>query len=183
MYNINEVRELEGYIIIVLIFGIILLGTLIILYFVNQILRYRMVIDNSFIAVRVSIDKMEVLIDNISEFIRVDLSHEISLKRNFDRLKELVRTIENDKNGIEKIKVIEKELLSFIELENNYKNLTKNKEYIRIKEEILNNKDRLIYAFDGYDKGVNSYNIYRRKKLINFLSKLCRIPLYDNYNK
>lgn len=172
-----------GFTIIVLIFGIILFVVLVILYFINQIIEYQNTLDYSFIAVKLCVEKMKVIIDNIDEFIRFNLNHEISLHRNFHILSNEVRTIENNKEGIEKIKNIEKELLRFSELENTYPNLSKNKEFIKFKEEILNTKERLVYAFENYDKGVISYNKYKENKFINLLSKMIKSPEYDSYNK
>lgn len=174
---------MESYNIIILIFGLITLFSLIILYFVNKIFYYKMKIDNSFLSIRKLLDEQVNILDKMNDFLKDNLEHEVSLLKKVEKTKEIIPNIKNNSDGIKEIKRVEKEILEFTKLENTYKKLDKNKDYINIKEDILNNRDKLIYAFDGYDREVINYNNYRRKKLIKLLSKLCRIPQYDNYNK
>lgn len=183
VYNKKEVIKLESYIIIILIFALILLLSLIVLYFINQILRYKMIIDNSFISIKKNIDELNSLTNDILEFLNNNLEHEKSYYKRLNKAKEKIITIKNNKDGINELKLIEKEVLSFINLENTYKYLSKNKDYLKIKEELINNKDRLIYAFENYDKGVISYNKYKENKYINLLSKIIKVPEYICYNK
>lgn len=174
---------MESYNIIILIFGVITLFLLVLVYFINNILQYKIRIDNNFLVVREILESRVDIIDDMISFLKDNLEHEISYQKKLNQIKELILTVKNDKEGIKTIKRIEREILSFCSLENTYKNLGKNKEYLKIKEDILLYRDRLVYAFDSYDKGVISYNNYRENKLIKFLSKLCRIPLYECYNK
>lgn len=174
---------MESYNIIILVFGLITLLLLVILYFINRILQYKTRIDNSFLNIRKLLDEQIGILDRMINFLKSNLEHEVSLVKKLEKTKELILNIKNDSEGIKNIKRIEKEIILFIKLENAYKKLLKNEEYLSIKMSILNNKDRLNYAFDGYDKGVISYNNYRGNKFIKILSKLCRIPLYDCYNK
>lgn len=174
---------MESYTIIVLIFGIIIFILLIGLYFVNRILQYKLRIDNSFYAIKEVLNSLEVLLEDILEFLDKNLEHEKSLRKRLSQTKDLILSVKNDKEGIKTIHKIDSELNNFISLENTYEKLGKNKDYTKIKEELLKNKDRLIYASDIYDKGVIDYNNYREKRLINIISKLLRIPDYDCYNK
>ena len=174
---------MESYNIIILIFGLITLFLLVIIYFINRILQYETRIDNSFIEVRKLLDEQVSILDKIIKFISDNLEHEVSLIKKVEITKEITLNIKNDSDGIKDIKRVEKEILEFTKLENTYKKILKNKDYLNIKEDIFNNKDRLIYAFDGYDREVISYNNYKRNKIINFFSKLCRIPQYDCYDK
>ena len=174
---------MESYNIIILVFGLITLFSLIMLYFINRILQYKIRIENSFLEIRKLLDEQMNILDEMIEFIKINFEHEVSLLKKLDKTKEIIPNVKNNSDGIKDIKRVEKELLGFTKLENTYKKLDKNKDYINIKEDILNNRDKLIYAFDGYDREVISYNNYRENKLIKFLSKLCRIPQYDCYNK
>ena len=174
---------MESYNMIVLVFGLITLFLLVMLYFINRILQYKTRIDNSFLEIRKLLDEQISILDKMINFLKDNLEHEVSLLKKLEKTKGLIPSIKNNSEGIKEIKKVEKEILGFTKLENTYKKLVKNEDYLSIKEDILNNKDRLIYAFDGYDKGVNSYNNYRGNKFINFLSRLCRIPLYESYNK
>lgn len=174
---------MESYNIIILIFGIICLLLLIMLYFINRIIQHKNKIDTSFIAIKKLLEEKTELIDKMIYFVEQNLEHEKNYQRKLKQLKDLNLTIKNNKEGINSLKKIEKELLSFNKLENTYKKLTKNKEYLQIKEEISNNQEQLKYALDSYDKGVINYNNYKENLLINFLSKLCKLPEYECYNK
>lgn len=174
---------MESYNIIILVFGIITLISLVLLYFINRILQYKIRIDNSFTEVRKLLDEQVNILDKMNDFLKDNLEHEVSLLKKVEKTKEIIPNIKNNSEGIKNIKRVEKGILEFTKLENTYNKLVKNKDYTNIKLSVLNNKDRLIYAFDGYDREVINYNNYRRKKLIKLLSKLCRIPQYDNYNK
>lgn len=174
---------MESYTVIVLLFGIFCLLLLVGLYFVNSILQYKIKIDNSFMVVKEKIEERINIIDDMIRFLENNLEYEKSYQRKLNQAKDLLMKLENNKEGIEVIKKTERDVLSFVKLENTYNNLNKNKDYLKIKEEIINNKERLVYAWDSYDKGVISYNNYREKKYIYWLSRLCMIPEYDCYNK
>lgn len=173
---------MESYTIIVLIFGLLVFFLLIGLYFVNQLFQYKLKIDNSFLTVKDLLQDKGLLIDEMLEFLSANLEHERNLHKQLVQTKELLLTVKNDSEGIQTIHKLESALESFVGLENTYKKLAKNKDYLKIKAELQKNKAKLIYAMDSYDKGVINYNNYRDNKFIYLLSKLCRIPEYCCYN-
>ena len=174
---------MESYSVIVLLFGILVLFLLVLLYFVNQIMQYKTRIDNSFLAVKEGLDERVNIIETMLEFLNNNLDHEKSYQKKLKNTKEVILSIKNNREGINLIKKTEKAVLGFVNLENTYNNLVKNKDYLKIREELLNNKERLIYALDSYDKGVIDYNNYKDIKVVYWLSKLCRMPEYGCYNK
>lgn len=173
---------MESYVIIILIFGGLLLLSLVGVYFVNHILQYKVKIDNSFLAVKEIIEQRIDIIDDMINFLNSNLEYEKSYQKRLVKAKELLINVKNNKNGTDNYKQTLESVFSFINLENVYKNLSKDKEYLVIKKAILSNKEKLDYALDVYDKGVIVYNNYRKKKLIYWLSKMCRIPEYGCYN-
>ena len=183
MYNEDRGEFMESYSVIVLLFGILVLLLLVLLYFVNRIMQYKTRIDNSFLAVKESLDERIKIIEIMIDFLKDNLEHEKSYQKKLKNTKEVILSIKNNREGINLIKKTEKDVLSFVKLENTYKNLVKNKDFLKIREELLNNKERLIYALDSYDKGVIDYNNYKAIKVVYWLSKLCRLPEYDCYNK
>ena len=185
MYCIIFLRGdiVEGYTIIVLIFGVICLLMMVMIYFINRLFQYKTRIDNSFIAIKDNLVKRTLIVEDMINFLETNLEHEKSYQKKLIKAKDLVSIIKNNEEGIKLIKKTESDILGFVNLENTYKNLVKIKEYTNIKDEILKNNEQLIYAMDSYDKGVISYNDYRRKKFIYILSKLCKIPEYSCYNK
>lgn len=173
----------EGYTIIVLIFGVICFLMMLMIYFINRLFQYKSRIDNSFIAIKDNLGKRTLIVEDMINFLETNLEHEKSYQKKLMKAKDLISIIKNNEEGIKLIKKTESDILGFVKLENTYKNLTKNKDYLKIKSEILKNNEKLMYAMDSYDKGVISYNNYRSKKLIYTLSKLCKIPEYSCYNK
>ena len=174
---------MESYNIIILIFGFITLFLLVLVYFINNILQYKIKIDNNFSVIRKILDERIEITDNMILFLKNNVEHEISYLKKLEKSKTILLNLKNNKEGISNIKEQEKIFFDFIKLENTYKKLTKNEDYLSIKENVLNNKDKLAYAFDSYDKGVISYNNYKKNKLIMFLSKICKISEFDCYNK
>lgn len=173
---------MESYTIIVLIFGIICLLILIAIFYVNRLINYKKRVEKSLKTVTVHIKKRKELLKEIEYFIEKNLKYEksylIKLK-NIDKYISIFLTNYSFKD----FKKYEKEFLSFTSLEDTYKNLNKDKEYLKLKEEIIVNQDNLIYALDSYDKGVINYNNYRLGKIVSIISKIFRFPDYDYYNK
>ena len=117
------------------------------------------------------------------EFINTNLEHEKSFHKNLtSSLNEMI-SIKNNKEGISLLKKTEKVIFSFCKLENTYEYLSKNKDYTKIKKDILSNKEKLEYAMDTYNKGVINYNNYIENKYINLLSRICRVNEFDCYKK
>lgn len=183
VYNDNRGDYMGDYTVIVVIFGVFGLFIFVMIHFINCILQYKNMIDSRFVAIRKILDDRVSIVDDMILFLGDNLEHEKSYMKKLNQVREMLVSVNSSKEGILLIKKSEKNIFSFVELENTYKNLGKNKEYLKIKEELLNNKERLVYSFDSYDEGVIKYNNYRKNKLIYCLSKLCGIPEYDCYKK
>lgn len=183
VYNDNRGEFMESYSIIVLLFGILSFFLLVMVYFVNRIFQYGYKINNRFLAVKDLLDERVDIIEEMIEFLKNNLEHEKSYQNKLIQMKDIILGVNNNKEGIDNYKKTEKDVLNFVKLEKTYQNLIKNNEYLKIKEEILKNQDRIVYAMDSYDKGVINYNNYKEKKLVYWLSKLCRVPEYGCYNK
>ena len=184
LYNVIVRGDyMEAYSVIILVFAVILLGVFVVLYFVNRLVQYRNRIEISFVSVKEILDDRSNIVLNMIEFLDKNLEHEKSYRKKLEKSRDLIMEAHNNKDGILMIKKAEKDIFSFVNLDNTYSNLVKNKEYLKIKEEVLHNKERLCYAMDSYDKGVISYNNYKENKFVNFLSKLFRFSVYDCYNK
>ena len=174
---------MESYTIIILIFGLLITFLLICLYFINQILQYKIKIDNSFIAVEELLVNLDDYLEEILEFLKRNKENERTLFLELSKAKDLIKTVKNNVEGINTIKKIEAKLELFYMLENTYKSFNKNKEYLKLKEKLLKFKDKLIYAMDIYDKGVIEYNNYTKKKYIYILSRILNFKEYNCYNK
>ena len=174
---------MESYSIIVCVFGIICLLLLGVIYFVNRILQYKIRIDNSFLVVSEIIEDRVSIIDNMILFLEKFLEHEKSYLKKLEQTKNKLLSIKNNKDGILTLKSLDGDIFSFCKLDDTYNKLVKNRDFLKLKEEILKNNERLVYAMDSYDKGVINYNNYTKNKFIYLLGKLCGNPDYSCYNK
>ena len=98
---------MESYTIIILIFGLLITFLLICLYFINQILQYKIKIDNSFIAVEELLVNLDDYLEEILEFLKKNKENERTLFLELSKAKVLIKTVKNNAKGINTIKKIE----------------------------------------------------------------------------
>lgn len=175
---------MAAYTIIIIIFGILILLTLIVLFFINRLLSYKNRVEHSFEAVSDSLRERNSLIDETIKFIQNKLEHEEQFIQKLDDIKIIINQYLEGKNkdDFNKFKKQEKIFLEIIKLEEIYDTLKSDKEYQKLKNNILLNQERMLYALDSYDKGVVDYNNYQENKFISILGKVLRFPKYDCYN-
>ena len=175
---------MAAYTIIIIIFGILILLTLIVLFFINRLLSYKNRVEHSFEAVSDSLRERNSLIDETIKFIQNKLEHEEQFIQKLDDIKIIINQYLEGKNkdDFNKFKKQEKIFLEIIKLEEIYDTLKSDKEYQKLKNNILLNQERMLYALDSYDKGLVDYNNYQENKFISILGKVLRFPKYDCYN-
>ena len=174
---------MDSYTVIVVIFGIIILLLLVGVFFINRLSIYNNKVKSSLVTVSGHLEARMELIDQMINFINNNLEHEKSYVTKLKHVDKYIKEFLEENSNFKGFSKNEKEFLNFIRLDENYSFLKKNKEYLKLKEEVLANQERLVYALDSYDKGVVDYNNYRSNKFILFLSKLFGFPEYDCYSK
>ena len=174
---------MDSYTIIVFIFGVFTLFLLVILFFINRLLSHKRLITNSLVAVYANIEARIDLIEEMKEFIEKNLEHEKSYLSKLQKIEDYLSEFLKKKPIFKNYDKNEKEFLHFTFLDKTYSKLKNNKEYQKLKNDAITNKDNLIYALDSYDKGVINYNNYKDQKFILIISKIFRFPNYDCYNK
>jgi len=174
---------MESYSIIVMIFGGCVFVLLVLLYFVNRILQYKLRIDNSFRAIKDIMDDRCNIVDDMLLFLSNNLELEKSYYKTLVSIKKKLESFDNNKDGVVIYKDTDEGIMNFCLLENTYKYLIKNKDYLNIKDSIISNRDKMLYAIDTYDKGVINYNDYKGKGINKFIGRLCNFSDYDCYNK
>ena len=168
---------------IVIIFGILILGILSLLFFLNRLLLLKKNIENSFSSVRTCLDERIILISRMCEFIQKNLNHEEVLLKKLEKAKKEFEQIRDCNEGIHMIKNFEKVLKNLQNLSKVYPFLESQKDYQKLMEDFLTNQDRIVYAFSSYDEGVKNYNSYRENLFILKLSKIFRFSDYEYYNE
>ena len=184
MYNNFEVTNImDSYIIIVFIFGILTLGILCLLFFINRLTLFQRKVNNSYQPIFDYFKQRSNLMREMINFIKKNLEHENSYIKKLETAIEVIEKSQNTDGELKKIKKTQEQAFHFLELEKTYSFLTKNEEYLKLKEQVELNEERLVYATENYDKGVQNYNDYKEKKIVSFLGKFLRFPNYDYYNR
>lgn len=174
---------MDSYTVIVVVFGVIILILLVVVFFINRLSIYNNKVKSSLVTVSSHLEARMELISQMISFINNNLEHEKSYVTQLKYVDKYIKEFLGKTPDFKAFNKSEKEFLIFSNLEDSYSFLKKNKEYIELKEEVLANQERLVYALDSYDKGVLDYNNYRSNKFILFISRVFGFPKYDCYNK
>ena len=175
---------MADYTIIIIIFGLLILLALVILFFINRLLSYKNRVEHSFKSVSDYLEDRILFIDEASGFIQRNLEHEEEFIQKLNEIKLIINQYLDGKNkdDFKKFRKQEKIFLEIVGLDEIYDTLKDNKEYQKLKKNILLNQERILYALDNYDRGVEDYNNYQQNKWIAILAKIFRFPKYDCYN-
>ena len=163
---------MDTYVVIVLIFGVITLVLFILLFFVNRMFLLRNRIEDSFIPIKDYLQERVNILDSMIAFLVKYLKYEEEFK---------IEGVEGALDGVVLLKDTEGVLVKFVGLGDIYSKIRKNKEYLSLIEQYQENRDRINYAIDSYNKGVRDYNNYRKLKIISFLDKIFHFPVYIYY--
>lgn len=175
---------MEIFTVLAFIFGILILISLGILFFVNNLLLKRQKVDFSFDSIIKCLGNRTEILDKIAIFIEKNTTEEAKYINSINKSSiNLSKIFKSNKNNIKDIKDSSKLLQKFITLKTIYPKFEKNKIYNELIEKINLNEDRLIYAIDIYDQEVSKYNQLFNTKFNSFIGKIFKIKEYDYYNK
>lgn len=172
---------MDTYVVIVLIFGVITLVLFILLFFVNRMFLLRNRIEDSFIPIKDYLQERVNILDSMIAFLVKYLKYEEEFKIEMKNERDLLEGVEGALDGVVLLKDTEGVLVKFVGLGDIYSKIRKNKEYLSLIEQYQENRDRINYAIDSYNKGVRDYNNYRKLKIISFLDKIFHFPVYIYY--
>jgi len=175
---------MEQYTILIIIFGIIIFLILGLLYLINNILIKRKKVDFQFTTIIKILNERIVLLGEMNDFIKKHTENEKKyLKEISEVITELNKIKDSTKENITIIKKSNQILEKFIKLREVYPQLSKNKSYNSLLENIELNNQRINYAFDLYDKEVTIYIEQKQTKINSIISKIFRIKDYEYYSK
>ena len=175
---------MESYNILIVLFGIIILGIMIILFFINNLLLKKERVKNQFESVNNYINDRIDLFARIASFVESNSENEEKYVNSiYDSSDELSDVCDNGKYDIKKIKKSFKVIEKYIKLGDIYPDFNKNRIYTMLKEEIILNEERIVYAMESYDKAAKNFNELKTKKIYDKISKIFKIEDYEYYNK
>lgn len=175
---------MEDYIIIILIFGFLILGLLVVIFFINRLLLYKKEVDNQFQTVVEQLEARIELLEKMVSFVEKNVEHEEILVKEMTNCLEKLQNVHNSsEESIEAIKKSTIVLEKFTDLSTVYPFLKNKTIYQELRKEFLQNQDRVTYAMEFYDRGAKIYNTYKEKKGVVLLSKLFRFSNYVYYNE
>ena len=172
--------NMDGYVIIVMIFGFLILGILVFLYFYNQVVNERERVKIQYSNVFEYLKEEGNLILEIITFLEKSFQHEedyiLSLKRSYEEIFK-----NHPEEGFSKIRGLSNIFSDFVRLESVYPSLKKNQEYLDLREKLEVNWNRVEYAFSSYDKEVGRYLAMDSSKIYFFIKKIGRFPKFVCY--
>lgn len=174
---------MDSYAIIVIIFGILTLGVLILLFFINRLNILKSKIISNYKNIYNYLTIRADIIREAIDYIKNNLEHEQHLIKKLENAIETIKNSKNLENNLKEVKKTKDILKKFLELEKTYSFLKKEKRFLELKERALVNEDRIEYSTESYDKGVKNYNDYKEKGLLKIISKLFNFKKYDYCNK
>ncbi len=174
---------MDSYTIIVVIFGILILGALIVLYYYNRLAILKNQVLKQYEGVLYYLEVEKCVVADMIHFIEENLEHEEDYIKKLQNFSERITSLKNIDGELQQFKKNLKVYLRFGELDQVYDFLTKNPAYLKIKESMMLNQERLVYALDSYDKGVKYYNDDQGNRLIQMIRKVFRFPRFDFYNE
>ena len=176
--------KMEIFTVLAFIFGILILISLGILFFVNNLLLKRQKVDFSFDSIIKCLGNRTEILDKMAIFIEKNTTDETKYINSINKSSiNLSKILSSNKDNIKNIKDSSKLLQKFITLKTIYHKFETNKTYNDLIEKINLNEDRLIYAIDIYDQEVSKYNQLFNTKFNSFIGKMFKIKEYDYYNK
>lgn len=175
---------MEKYTILIILFGIIICLVLVVLYLVNNILLKKQKVDFQFTTIVNTLQERTLLLERIYEFIKNNTENEKKYLKEINESKDELNKIKNStKENIKLIKQSNQVLEKFTKLKEIYKQLSKNKIYTSLVNEIDLNSQRVNYAFETYDKEVTRYNQQKHTKINSIISNIFCLKDYEHYNE
>ncbi len=174
---------MDSYAIIVTCFGVLVLGILCLLFFVNRLLILKKRIQIRFSSIYTYLEERVVILKKMNDFIKQNTDHEEELSKKIEQQIEEIQQIKKPNDGVELIKKSKSFIIELQKLDEVYSQFSKKKEYQKLKEELKVNQERIDYAFVSYDEGVKNYNEYRENPFILHICKVLRFSDYIYYNK
>ncbi len=174
---------MDSYIIIVVIFGILILGALIILFYYNRLAILKNRVLKQYEGVLYYLEVERCIVVDMIHFIEESLEHEEDYIKKLQNFSEGITSLKNTDGELQKFKKDLEVYLRFGQLDQVYDFLADNPAYLKIKESMMLNQERLVYALDSYDRGVKNYNDDQGNQLFQMIRKVFRFPRFDSYNE
>ena len=171
----------KDYIIIIIIFLVLIVLGIIIIGFYNRILFRKKKVEDKLNSIEKNLIERKDIIQRLNTLFSNSSFHEDNLMLELNDL--YIKIDEKKDNTISLINHTDKLLVKALSLENLYPELTRNQEYISLKEMFKENQSKVMYAIETYDEELAEYNKYRNKPVINIINKLFKFPSYDRYVK
>lgn len=170
---------MDSYVVIVIIFGILILGILIWLNFFNKVLIARKKVISSRKEIYSEFGETREVTKAMIDFVKNNLEHEedllIRLNNTFDDIEDARR----DQGNIKKLGKLDRTARVFLDLGDTYPKLKRNREYLKLKERILMNKAGILFAAESYRDEVMVYQKMDKGRVYNFLKKVFKFRDFE----
>jgi len=170
-----------GMFIIIVIFTVIMVFGIMVINVYNKCVFYRDRVLDKFNVIDKLIDERVKYINDIIMVINDNNLHEEKIIRELNKYKKLINNEEvvNDRLLLLDDESIDKAL----ELCSVYKKLSKDKVFNCVRDNYDNNKSKVDYAIDIYNKEVMEYNNYKGSKFNNWVFSFFKFMEYNCYDR
>ena len=174
---------MESYTIIILIFVIISIFFIILLYFYNQLVIYKNKVKVQYESIYLHMEEIMALLDDFSLWLEGNYSMEKDLVKKIRKFCFQYREEKDMMTQLSYVKELKKLIRNVHQLEKVYPKILNDSEYLSFKDRYDSHYSEIMYAMDLFNKGVEEYNLYKKKRIVSLLSRLFRYPDYVSYQK
>ena len=175
---------MEGYYVLVFIFGILTSVLLVGVFFVNRLFSKKERIDFLFDNVMKYVEERIVLFERMVNFVEENAEKEVKLIKDlYDFNNNLSEMLKNKDYDLKEVKKSERMFDKFASLGKTYNDFNKNEIYKMLVDESKINVDRILYAVESYNEKVLDYNEFKKTRVNSFIAKIFRLKDYEYYDK
>lgn len=170
-----------GMIIIIFVFTLLMVFGIMVISVYNKCVFYRDRVLDKYNEIDKLLDDRINYINNLNKVLDDNNLHEERVMRALNKLKKNIR---EEESVNDKLLLLDDDSIDMaLELNNTYKKLDKDKLFNSVKSEYDNNKHKVNYAVDIYNKEVLEYNSYKDIKFNNRIFKFFKFMEYNCYDK
>ncbi|MEE3342781.1 MAG: LemA family protein [Bacilli bacterium] len=170
-----------AYIVIIAIFLVLTIIGIIFIGLYSRIIFRKKKVEDKLDVINKDLEERGTIIQKVNAIISTQSFHEDNLVLELSNLYENI-----SKKGDSTLNLLNKSedsLIQALSLDSVHPELSKNNEYVKLKELFRENQYKVMYAIEIYNEEVEEYNNYRKKFIINIVNKICKFTNYDSYNK
>ncbi len=141
-----------------LIIGLIILVALVVVYYINRIIRLGNRVDNAWSQIDVQLKKRVDLVPNLVEAVKGYMKHEKDVISKVTKARERMLGAKTDEEKVKANNQITGALKTIFALAENYPKLRANENFMMLQEELAGVENKIAYSRQFYNDSILTYN-------------------------